>query len=98
MHCCAVLTNVSHLFSIAVSLDTSTGGASVVAKFDYSGTYLAAASDTSVLVYVVKEWSHINTLGLYQKPITGIAFGPQAQWLAATSMDRTLKYYRTTED
>jgi pre-mRNA-processing factor 19 len=61
--------------------------------FDGSGTYLAVGS-TRVETLVVKEWTPVGEgLGGFQKGVTGLAFGPNAQSLFATSLDRTLRSF-----
>ncbi len=47
-------------------------------------------------VHVVKEWSELSSLSLHKKKgATGVAFGPSASFLLASSMDRTLYKYTT---
>ncbi|KAG5175921.1 WD40-repeat-containing domain protein [Tribonema minus] len=75
----------------------SAAGTPVVVTFDHSGTYLAVSANTTIQVHVVKEWALATTLGQFKKPITGVAFAPSAKSLAATSMDRTLRFFEAAE-
>ncbi|KOX68485.1 Pre-mRNA-processing factor 19, partial [Melipona quadrifasciata] len=60
--------------------------------FDQSGTYLAVAG-TDVRVYLCKQWQELKVLNDHTAAATGIRFGKHAQYIASTSMDRTLKLY-----
>ncbi|CAB0032210.1 unnamed protein product [Trichogramma brassicae] len=60
--------------------------------FDQSGTYLAIAG-TDVRVYLCKMWSELKILNDHTALATGVRFGKHAQYVASTSMDRTLKLY-----
>lgn len=62
-------------------------------SFDSSGTYLGVAGVSTFRVYnpksleLVKEWTD------HTKAVTGIRFGPDASFLATTSLDRSLKIF-----
>ncbi|XP_034251820.1 pre-mRNA-processing factor 19 [Thrips palmi] len=60
--------------------------------FDQSGTYLALAG-TDVRVYLCKQWQELKVFNDHTAMATGVRFGRNAQYLASTSMDRTLKIY-----
>ncbi|KAH8279092.1 hypothetical protein KR026_001570, partial [Drosophila bipectinata] len=60
--------------------------------FDQSGTYLAIAG-TDVRVYQCKQWQDLKVFNDHTALATGVRFGKHAQYLASTSMDRTLKLY-----
>jgi len=60
--------------------------------WDYSGTYLAVAGK-DIRVLVGKALDHVVTLGAHTDRVTDVAWGQDAQWLASTSMDRTLKLW-----
>ncbi|KAH8402079.1 hypothetical protein KR009_009564, partial [Drosophila setifemur] len=60
--------------------------------FDQSGTYLAIAG-TDVRVYLCKQWQDLKVFNDHTALATGVRFGKHAQYLASTSMDRTLKLY-----
>lgn len=60
--------------------------------FDQSGTYLAVAG-TYVRVYLCKQWQELKMFNDHTAIATGVKFGRNAQYLASTSMDRTLKLY-----
>ncbi|XP_063701493.1 pre-mRNA-processing factor 19 [Culicoides brevitarsis] len=60
--------------------------------FDQSGTYLAIAG-TDIRIYLCKQWQELKVFNDHTAMATGIRFGKHAQFLASTSMDRTLKLY-----
>jgi pre-mRNA-processing factor 19 len=60
--------------------------------FDYSGSYLVLGG-TDCRVYGCKSWNEITTFSEHTAIATGVRFGPDADWLASTSMDRSLKIY-----
>jgi len=62
---------------------------------DYSGLYLAAAAGYTVDVLAVKEWNAVNTFKEHSKLVTGLAWGPDASFLATSSMDRSVKILGT---
>ncbi|XP_043279544.1 pre-mRNA-processing factor 19-like [Venturia canescens] len=60
--------------------------------FDQSGTYLAVAG-SDVRIYLCKQWQELKVLNEHTATATGVRFGKHAQYIASTSMDRTLKLY-----
>ncbi|XP_065208797.1 pre-mRNA-processing factor 19 [Planococcus citri] len=60
--------------------------------FDQSGTYLAVAG-SDVRVYLCKQWEELKVFNDHTAAATGVRFGRHAQYIASTSMDRTLKIY-----
>ncbi|KAL1141011.1 hypothetical protein AAG570_000937 [Ranatra chinensis] len=60
--------------------------------FDQSGTYLAVAG-TDIRVYLCKQWQELKVFNDHTALATGVRFGRNAQFIASTSMDRTLKLY-----
>ncbi|CAG5104072.1 Similar to PRPF19: Pre-mRNA-processing factor 19 (Homo sapiens) [Cotesia congregata] len=60
--------------------------------FDKTGTYLAV-SGTDVRVYLCKQWQELKVFNDHTAAATGVRFGKNAQYIASTSMDRTLKLY-----
>ncbi|XP_050432768.1 pre-mRNA-processing factor 19 [Adelges cooleyi] len=60
--------------------------------FDQSGTYLGVAG-TDVRVYMCKQWQELKVFNDHTALATGIRFGKNSQFIASTSMDRTLKLY-----
>lgn len=60
--------------------------------FDQSGTYLAVAG-TDIRVYLCKQWQELKVFNDHTAMATGVRFGKHAQYIASTSMDRTLKLY-----
>merc|ERR1711892_1234083 len=60
--------------------------------FDSSGTYLAVAG-SDVRVYLCKQWNELKVMNDHTAMATGVRFGENSQYLASTSMDRTLKIY-----
>lgn len=70
-----------------------TGGVGVrTVAFDRAGAYLACGG-ADIRLYAVKEWNELAALGAHEKPVTGVRFGPDAGFLASTSMDRSLKIF-----
>uniref|UniRef100_A0A0V0G7K8 Pre-mRNA-processing factor 19 n=3 Tax=Triatominae TaxID=70999 RepID=A0A0V0G7K8_TRIDM len=61
-------------------------------SFDQSGTYLAVGG-TDIRVYVCKQWQELKVFNDHTAMATGVRFGRNAQFIASTSMDRTLKLY-----
>lgn len=61
-------------------------------QFDYTGVYLAIASDT-VNVYRAKKWDAVATLDGHKGAVSSVTFGTNAQWLATSGMDRTIKVW-----
>eukprot|EP00612_Vaucheria_litorea_P003981 CAMPEP_0171462740 /NCGR_PEP_ID=MMETSP0945-20130129/6651_1 /TAXON_ID=109269 /ORGANISM="Vaucheria litorea, Strain CCMP2940" /LENGTH=502 /DNA_ID=CAMNT_0011989315 /DNA_START=65 /DNA_END=1573 /DNA_ORIENTATION=+ len=68
-------------------------GSCVKVQFDLSGTYLGVAGGKGLEVHVVKGWSHAVSLGEYSKAISGVEFGPNAKFVVACAMDRTLRTF-----
>ncbi|XP_041977583.1 pre-mRNA-processing factor 19 [Aricia agestis] len=60
--------------------------------FDQSGTYLAVAG-SDVRVFLCRQWQQLLLLNDHTATATGVRFGARANYLASTSMDRTLKLY-----
>lgn len=60
--------------------------------FDQSGTYLAIAG-TDIRVYLCRQWQELKVFNDHTAMATGVRFGRHAQYIASTSMDRTLKLY-----
>ncbi|XP_040568185.1 pre-mRNA-processing factor 19 [Lepeophtheirus salmonis] len=60
--------------------------------FDQSGTYLAVAG-TDVRIYQCKQWQELRVFNDHTAMATGVRFGKHANYVASTSMDRTLKLY-----
>ena len=60
--------------------------------FNSSGSYLAVVG-SDVTVYQCKQWEILKVVREHQAISTGVRFGKHAQYLATTSMDRTLKIY-----
>lgn len=62
-------------------------------SFNYSGKYLACASN-SIQVYVVKQWdAPLVTLEAHSQAVTDVTWGSDALFLASTSMDRSLRFF-----
>lgn len=60
--------------------------------FDSSGTYLAVAG-TDVKIYSTKQWETLKTFLDHTSLVTGVRFGENANYLASTGLDRSLKIY-----
>eukprot|EP00960_Hanusia_phi_P041317 754939-Hanusia_phi.AAC.3 len=64
------------------------------AVFDYSGLYLACAGATSLEVYHTKSLNQVLSLPkAHSKSLTGVRFGPDAQFIVTASKDRELKFF-----
>lgn len=61
-------------------------------KFDASGSYLAVGAD-DVRVYRTKPWELVSTYNDHRAAVTGVVFGADAQYIASTSQDRSLKIF-----
>ncbi|CAF3708756.1 unnamed protein product [Adineta steineri] len=61
--------------------------------FDQSGMYLGVAG-TDVRVYQAKQWDLLKVFNDHTALATGIRFGSNANYLASSSMDRSLKLYQ----
>jgi len=61
-------------------------------SFDSSGSYLAVAG-SDVRMYLCKQWDTLKVISEHTAMATGIRFGENANYVASTSMDRTLKIY-----
>jgi len=67
--------------------------------YDYSGVYLAVASGREIGIFIetrqenVKDLQHIKTLDDHSDIVTDVKFGPDAQFLVSTSLDRTVKLW-----
>jgi len=61
-------------------------------SWDYSGTYLAVAGE-DIRVFTGKSLNHIATLKGHTKTVTDVKWGTAAQFLASTSLDRSLKFW-----
>ncbi|KAK0073564.1 hypothetical protein PV325_009544 [Microctonus aethiopoides] len=61
-------------------------------SFDKSGTYLAVAG-SDIRVYLCKQWQELKVFNDHTAAATGVRFGKHSQYIASTSMDRTLKLY-----
>lgn len=44
-------------------------------------------------VYLCKQWQELKVFNDHTALATGVRFGKHAQYVASTSMDRTLKLY-----
>ncbi|CAF4026804.1 unnamed protein product [Rotaria magnacalcarata] len=61
--------------------------------FDQSGMYLGVAG-TDVRVYQAKQWDLLKVFNDHTAIATGIRFGSNANYLASSSVDRSLKFYQ----
>ncbi|CAF0981722.1 unnamed protein product [Didymodactylos carnosus] len=61
--------------------------------FDQSGVYLGVAG-TDVRVYQVKQWDLLKIFNDHTSVATGVRFGLNANYLASSSLDRSLKLYQ----
>jgi len=74
------------------SIDIPDAGNLNAVTWDYSGTYLAVAGE-DIRVLTGKALNHIATLKGHSKAATDVKWGSAAQFLASTSMDRSLKLW-----
>ena len=63
-----------------------------IVTFDKSGSYLAIGG-TDVRVYTAKKGTLLATLTDHTCSISGLAWGPDATFLAAASVDSTVKVF-----
>ena len=61
--------------------------------FDHSGTYLAIAADDVRVLKAKKPWEVVATYDGHKSAVTGVGFGPSAQWLVTAGLDRQLKFW-----
>eukprot|EP01027_Heterolobosea_sp_BB2_P013847 GEZU01019928.1.p1 GENE.GEZU01019928.1~~GEZU01019928.1.p1 ORF type:complete len:522 (+),score=130.99 GEZU01019928.1:114-1568(+) len=61
-------------------------------RFDLSGSYLAATS-ADIRVYQSKVWTELGRLTKHTAAVTDVTFGPDAKFIASTSLDRTLRFF-----
>lgn len=57
--------------------------------------YLGIAG-TDVRVYQVKQWDLLKTFNDHTAVATGVRFGSNANYIASTSIDRSLKFYQNS--
>jgi pre-mRNA-processing factor 19 len=74
------------------NLNMEGGGVVSSVTFDHSGSYLACGGN-DIRVFVVKQWEEIAAFKAHTSAVTGVRFGKHAQFLASTSMDRSLKFH-----
>ena len=60
--------------------------------FDYSGIYLACAGD-HIRIFLAKTLEQVVLFQGHTSTSTCVQFGPDARWIASTSMDRTVKFW-----
>jgi len=63
-------------------------------EYDYSGKYLAAATGNEIRIFSGKHLEHLVTLDGHNGEVTDIKFGNDALFLASTSIDRTLRFWK----
>jgi pre-mRNA-processing factor 19 len=78
------------------SLDLPSGHDVTAVDWDYSGTYLAVASE-DIRVYIGKTLNHVGTFSKHSKTVTDVKWGQMANFLASCSMDRSLKVWGIKE-
>jgi len=61
--------------------------------YDYSGKYLAVAMGQEVRIFTGKSLDPVVTLQDHEGIVTDVKFGPDAKFLATTSMDRNLRFW-----
>jgi pre-mRNA-processing factor 19 len=78
------------------SLDLPSGHDVTAVDWDYSGTYLAVASE-DIRVYIGKTLNHVGTFSKHNKTVTDVKWGHLANFLASCSLDRSLKVWGIKE-
>lgn len=48
---------------------------------------------SSFRIYLCKQWQELGVFNDHTSLATGVRFGGNAEYLASTSMDRTVKFY-----
>lgn len=61
-------------------------------QFDHSGTYLAVAG-ADVRLFAGRTLTHVKTFTEHGSTVTGVVFGQDAQWVASSSTDRTVRFW-----
>jgi len=74
------------------SADLDEGVTVHAVDWDFSGTYLAVASN-NIRVYLGKGLSPVATFSKHSKEVTDVKWGHSAHMLASTSLDRSLKVW-----
>jgi len=63
-------------------------------SFDFSGQFLAAGHGNGLSVFNTKSWEVVKSFDdAHSAAVTDVAWSPSANYLASTSMDRTLKFF-----
>lgn len=62
--------------------------------FDRFGNYLAIGMDT-VRLWNWRDRAELATLSSHIGPVTGVAWGADAKWVATSSLDKTVRFYGT---
>lgn len=65
--------------------------------FDYSGKYLAAACESEIRVFTGRNLDFVQAFDDHTANVTGLKWGPDANWLVSTSLDRSLKIWGKDE-
>jgi len=63
--------------------------------YDHSGKYLAVGTGSELRVFTGKGLELVQTWDEHTSTVTDVLFGPDAKFIATTSMDRTLKLWGT---
>jgi len=75
------------------TIDLEEGQNANALDFDYSGSYLAFGSASSVKIFGVKNWNELVHLTDQTGIVTDIKFDKDAHAIASVGMDRTLKTF-----
>ena len=87
------------LRKLKVVQDFNVGNAAHSVSFDHSGKHLAIGAN-DVHVYHVASSKKVNLLKTFDdatSTVTGLKFEYNSQYLAASSMDRSLRFYSASE-
>lgn len=60
--------------------------------FDRYGNYLAIGMDT-VRLWSWRDRTELTTLSSHIGPVTGLAWGADAKWVASSSLDKSIRFY-----
>jgi pre-mRNA-processing factor 19 len=81
------------------TLSLSTTGKAVTSVcFDQTAQFLAASAGSDIQVFSGKQLTPLQTFSSHTNTVTGVAFGPNASFIASASLDRNLKIFASPSD
>jgi len=93
---CWDLRKQKQIATINKPSDDDTIGAVSCVEFDTSGKYLAYVGEEGARITIIKEWG--TTASFDYKGGTSLAWGPNANWVVTSSMDRAIKFWGEEEE